>query len=149
MEIDHFDPRQKNDVRQDYFNLILATRHCNQAKSDFWPSPSQLKSGICILNPTQEMDWGQHVVEDPDTHLLWGKTPTGTFHIRKLDLNSRHLVEERRDRSRLYQLLYRQPVKLQAITLRVPQVLPEIKRLLDQMIRAIPEEPIPNNYPSR
>ena len=33
MEVDHFDPRQKKDVIQNYKNLLLATRHCKGAKT--------------------------------------------------------------------------------------------------------------------
>lgn len=149
MEIDHFDPRQKGKVDQDFFNLNLATRHCNSAKSDFWPTKSEHKAGLRLLNPTREMDWGIHIVEDPETHLLWGKTPTGIFHIRKLDLNARHLVEERRDRARLQQLLHEQPIQLRTIMLQVPETVPEIKRLLEQMIRPIPSEALPDRHPSK
>jgi 5-methylcytosine-specific restriction endonuclease McrA len=38
MEVDHFDPRKKNDPVQDYDNLFLASRHCNRAKGTFWPT---------------------------------------------------------------------------------------------------------------
>lgn len=143
MEIDHFDPTQKNRVVQDYFNLLLATRHCNLAKSDFWPNPRQRREGLRLLNPTRERDWGEHIVEDPVTHRLWGKTPTGTFHIRRLDLNARHLMEERRDRARLRRRLEGQPVKMDGVWGRLPEALSELKRLRAGMIRDIPEEPDP------
>ena len=141
MEIDHFDPTQKSAVVQDYYNLLLATRHCNSAKSDFWPTPGDLRKGLRILNPTVEMDWGIHVVEDPKTHRLWGKTPTGTFHIRLLDLNAEHLVEERRQRYELHRLLHDHPVQIRTVLFELPEAVEGIRSQLARMIRLIPQEP--------
>ncbi|MBN8246255.1 MAG: hypothetical protein J0L84_02285 [Verrucomicrobia bacterium] len=149
MEVDHFDPRQKEDVVQDYFNLLLSTRHCNLAKSSYWPGAVDRKCGLRLLDPTREMDWGVHVVEDPKTHLLWGRTPAGNLHIRRLHLNARHLVDERRDRGRILRLLAEQPVKLKSVQFEVPEALPELRRQLESMIRFIPQEPMPEGHPFR
>lgn len=101
MEVDHFDPRQKHDIIQDYENLLLASRHCNGNKGTFWPSEEQQKNGIRLINPCLEQDYGLHIFEDPDTSELVGATPTGDFHVSKLDLNANHLVRERRRRARI------------------------------------------------
>jgi hypothetical protein len=81
MEIDHFNPLLKGFERHRYENLFLATRHCNGAKSDTWPSKVARKRGIHFLNPCQELDYGVHIFEHPITHRLIGVTPSGDFHI--------------------------------------------------------------------
>ena len=64
MEIDHFDPRKKEDFIQQYENLFLAKRHCNGAKSKFWPSGAEQALGLRYLNPCREQDYGVHIFED-------------------------------------------------------------------------------------
>lgn len=108
LEVDHYDPRLKKRPKQDYYNLLLATRHCNGAKGEFWPTPSELAQGLYVINPCRETDYGHHVFEDPRHHRLWGATPTGIWHIRRLDLNAPHLVCERRDRAEIWRLLRQQ-----------------------------------------
>lgn len=102
LEVDHFDPSKKKDVHQDYFNLLLVSRHCNGKKGAFRPSKKDWESGRRLLNPTVEADFGQHIAECPISHrhggFLWGKTPVGRFHIIKLALNAKFLVEQRRRR---------------------------------------------------
>src|SRR6266403_591999 len=51
MEIDHFDPTLSGAARNAYSNLMLATRHCNNMKSDGWPTPKQIAAGSRLLNP--------------------------------------------------------------------------------------------------
>ena len=53
------------------------------------------------LNPCEEQDYGIHLFEDPATHELIGKTPTGRWHIDVLLLNAPHLVDERRRRAEM------------------------------------------------
>ena len=89
MEVDHFDPRKKNDPIQQYSNLMLSSRHCNGAKSSFWPSESQGQRGLRLLNPCEEPDYGVHVFEDASTNELVGASPTGEFH----DLEARFECE--------------------------------------------------------
>jgi hypothetical protein len=104
---DHIDPRLKSKSIQSYKNLFLATRHCNGAKGDTWPTRAEQALGLRFLNPCAEQDYGEHIVEDARTHRLVGVTPAGRFHIRMLDLNAEHLVAERRERAKIRELLTR------------------------------------------
>jgi hypothetical protein len=105
MEIDHFDPREKEEFIQRYANLFLATRHCNGAKGQEWPSAAERALGLRYLDPCQEQDYGQHMIEDPQTYRLVGLSPAGKYHIRMCDLNAEHFVAERRERSEIWELL--------------------------------------------
>lgn len=105
MDIDHFDPRKKGDFIQQYGNLFWATRHCNGANWKCWPSATEQALGLRYLNPCEEQDYGEHILEDPGTHLLVGVTPTGKYHIRMCDLNADHFVAERRERAEIWELL--------------------------------------------
>ena len=46
MEVDHFDPRRKADLIQEYGNLFLASRHCNGKKGDHWPTREEAAAGL-------------------------------------------------------------------------------------------------------
>jgi hypothetical protein len=104
MDIDHFNPTLRNEARNVYENLYLATRHCNGHKGDTWPTKEERRAGVRFLDPCKDLDYGMHIFEDPETFELWGATPAGRFQIRVLDLNAEHLVEERRARHRLHYL---------------------------------------------
>ena len=99
LEVDHFDPAQKNDLIQRYENLNPATRHCNGAKRNRWPSKADQKLGIRFLNPSEESDYGSHIFEDSKTHKVFGITPAGIYQVRNCDLNAEHLVFERKERA--------------------------------------------------
>jgi len=105
LEVDHFDPRKKKDVHQQYDNLFPASRHCNGKKSDHWPTKVEEAAGVRFLNPCREMDYGVQIKEDPNSHLLVGLTPAARWHIRICALNADHLVEERRKRTKYIELL--------------------------------------------
>jgi hypothetical protein len=105
MEVDHFDPRTRDKFRQNFQNLFLASRHCDGAKRDCWPTGKDQALGLRFLNPCQERDYGPHILEDPQPHLLIGTTPPGPCHIRMCDLNADHLIEERREWARIWALL--------------------------------------------
>jgi HNH endonuclease len=141
MEIDHFNPILKGSERNNYQNLFLATRHCNGSKRDTWPSKSARKKGIHFLNPCEEMDYGPHLVEHPVTHRLIGLTPSGDFHITACDLNALHLVEERRERAVIHQLLSDTALTTNTIGdtgWNNPSVLIPIKLLREQFEKMIP-----------
>lgn len=106
MEIDHFDPTIKGRDRHQYSNLFLAVRHCNNRKLDWWPSPEERRMGLRFLNCCLEQDYGEHIFENPDTHRVFGVTPAGKYHVRILDLNAPHFVEERRTRTEYRKLLF-------------------------------------------
>ncbi len=107
MEVDHFNPTLPSRLRNKYSNLFLSTRHCNLKKHAYWPTPADQKKGIRFLNCCEEMDYGVHIFENPETHELVGVTPAGRYHIIACDLNADHLVTERRERSLLRALLTR------------------------------------------
>jgi hypothetical protein len=112
LEVDHFNPRRKKDAIQKYSNLFPATRNCNRAKSDQWPSNKKRKLGFRFLNCTEEPDYGLHIFEDPDTHELVGVTTEGRYHIRACDLNIPHLIQERKERFEIWQQIKRKAFKL-------------------------------------
>lgn len=139
LEIDHFDPRKKEDFLQQYENLFLATRHCNGAKGKNWPSAGDQALGLRYLNPCRERDYGEHIFEDPKTHLLIGVSPTGKYHIRMCDLNADHFTAERRERAEIWELLRT------AVTVkrnRIPQMAADLAEALrKQAENMIPEFP--------
>jgi hypothetical protein len=140
MEIDHFDPRLKDEFLQPYDNLFLASRHCNGAKSSVWPSRLEQSLGLRYLNPCREQDYGEHIFEDPRTHLLAGVTPAGRYHVRMCDLNADHLVAERRERAEIWKLLRT------AFTVKRHQT-PEAATELAEALRKQAEQMIPELAP--
>lgn len=139
MEVDHFDPRKKNDSVQEYANLYLASRHCNGLKRDTWPSPDEHRLGIRFLDCCKELDYGKHLFEDPLTHKIVGTTPAGRYHCRVLGLNDRHLVEERRHRTEIAAALAALPPILPNEPER--QVAAGLRRHLALLIPPIPPPP--------
>lgn len=104
MDIDHFNAELPEGKRNEYTNLFLATRHCNGHKLKH-PNKQEKQAGLRFLNPCKEIDYGNHIFEDPNTFELWGATPLGRYHIRYLDLNADHLIEERRHRHEIAAIL--------------------------------------------
>jgi hypothetical protein len=141
METDHHDPQLKGAARNNYDNLFPASRHCNGSKSDHWPTKTMKIAGIRFLNPCKETDYGEQIFEDPVTHHLVGTTKAAIFHIRVLQLNAQHLVEERKERSVLEEVLDKTPalVKNQGLAIETVNALRQSKEL---MIPPIPAPPI-------
>ncbi len=110
MDVDHFDPTIKDRYLQPYKNLFLACRHCNGKKSAFWPTPEMIAHGIRFLDCTQEADYGEHILEDPISHKVFGTTPAGKYHVRILDLNADVLVKHRSMRANLRLFLTKTPL---------------------------------------
>jgi len=138
MEVDHLDPRKKSNYLQSYENLFLATRHCNGAKSDDWPTPAQQRKGLRFLNCCKEQDYGLHLFEDPNTHEIIWSSPAGGYHTIHCDLNAPHLVEERRQRSELRKLLDATPIE---VVRPEPQLLACIEQLRSQLSYMISDIP--------
>jgi hypothetical protein len=146
MEVDHFNPNLRGPARNDYSNLLPATRHCNGAKQATWPDAHFRKLGARFLNPTKEQDYGVHIFEDPASHRLVAITPAGRYHIRCCDLNAPHLIQERAERERLRRILNDYPVTakrplqitLQGEALDVSAIL---RAILKDMIPPIPAQP--------
>jgi hypothetical protein len=104
MHVEHFDPTLVHPPRNHYSNLNPAHSHCNLAKRDFWPDPHEVAAGWRLLNPCAEVDYGEHIFEDPETHLLVATSPAGRLQIDTFDLNNRFFVEVRADRADLFEL---------------------------------------------
>lgn len=141
MEVDHFDPRLKRKLIQDYSNLFLASPHCNRSKRDTWPTAAQLRGGIRFLNPCEEHDYGIHIFEDSETHELIGVTPAGKWQIRVCGLNANHLIDERRRRAQFKRLLVSEgPIQ---VGLDFWQCVELSKVLREETSMLIPEIPAP------
>jgi hypothetical protein len=139
MEVDHFNPHKKDDDIQQYKNLFPATRHCNGAKRDRWPSNKDRQQGVRFLNCCEESDYGVHIFEDPDTNELVGVTPEGKYHVRNCDLNAMHLVQERAERAELWQLIESKVIRLKKnVSTKEVEVLNAIRAL-----RTVAETMIP------
>jgi hypothetical protein len=142
MEVDHFDPRQKSELIQDYRNLFLATRHCNGAKGDYWPNEADLALDIRLLNPCEEEDYGADIFEDPVTHKLMGLSRPGRNQIRVCDLNAPHLVEERKQRTELRVAIASLKTKAHTLRLSLPsEIVTKLELALGYMIPDIPHLP--------
>lgn len=139
MEVDHFDPRKKSNLHQKYDNLFLSTRHCNKSKRDAWPTTSQRKRGLRLLNPCEETDYGVHIFENIATGELFSPTPEGRFHLRVMDLNAPHFVNERKLRTELWKLLHQEPRPAAISSIRETQELVSVvRRTASRMIREWP-----------
>lgn len=142
MEVDHFDPRLKDKARQPYLNLVIAYRACNNSKRAYWPTTAQERLGVGYLNPRQDVDYGEHIFEDPDTHKVWGCTPAGKWHVEKLNLNDEFLVKARAQRSRWFALLEQDTDSILAISpgneSKALSSLHEIKQLCETAIPVLP-----------
>ncbi len=143
MDVDHFDPRRKREVMQDYANLFLATRHCNGVKLDSWPTPKEEAAGLRFLNCCKEQDYDAVIFEDPASHLLVGTTTAARYHIEILDLNHPTFVTERRDRTELARILNETPVRLpgQHVIDQVSDLIDYVKASILEMIPPIKSPP--------
>jgi len=142
MQIDHFDPRQKKNRIQVYANLFLADAHCNGTKSDTWPDKEESDNGLRFLNCCEEQDYGHCIFEDPETHELVGTTPAAIYHIEMIDLNAPHLVDNRRRRAEIRDLLNRPSylfVKDGPIVCQISKTLEKIAEV--ELIPPIPPPP--------
>jgi hypothetical protein len=138
MEIDHFNPKRKNDPVQDYGNLFLSTRHVNGSKRAVWPSYEDRLRGARFLNCCEEPDYGVHIFEDPDTHEVVGVSPAGRYHIRNCDLNAPHLVQERLERAHIRALLQSQFRIKRGQGWDLPEAYQALKDIVERMIPSIP-----------
>jgi len=142
MEVDHFDPRRKNDPVQDYDNLFLASRNCNNAKGTFWPTEQETAQSVRLLNPCNETDYGGHIFKNALTGRLVGATPPGRTQIRICDLNAPHLVEERKLRAGILAVLDQLKSQLKSTNLSLPkELLSKVAEAMGFMIPPIPPPP--------
>lgn len=137
LEVDHFDPRKKKDLIQDYNNLFPASRHCNGKKSDHWPNHAEKVAGCRFLNPCEETDYGEQIFEDVVSHRLVGTTPAAKWHIRMCALNAHHLVAERKKRAEYWRLLNERCVQLSEASEEVLDLIRSLRKETCTMIPAI------------
>ena len=141
LEVDHFDPRRKKDLIQNYNNLFPASRHCNGKKSDIWPSNTERAAGCRFLNPCEEMDYGEHIFEDPTTHELVGVTPAARWHIRMCGLNADHLIQERRRRAKHWRTIKSVAIKVMGDYYRASEMAQSFREEVELMIPPIASLP--------
>lgn len=139
LEVDHFDPRRKKDLRQEYDNLFPASRHCNGKKSDHWPTKLELTAGCRFLNPCEEMDYGEQIFEDPQTHLVVGITPAARWHIRMCGLNDDSLVGERAKRAKYRDLLENTSIRIKKEAQDLLPLIESFRQEVEKMIPPIPD----------
>ena len=137
LEVDHFDPRQKKDLFQRFDNLFPASRHCNGKKSNHWPTKTEAAAGCRFLNPCEELDYGEQIFEDPDTHRLVGTTPAAIWHIRMCGLNADHLVNERARRTKYVDQLKNKPMRVKRSINEVGELISSFRREVETMIPEI------------
>src|SRR5882724_10424490 len=86
LTVDHFRPRSKGGLDEPE-NWVYSCHACNEFKGDCWQPDEQCR----VLNPLQDKVT-RHMIQEADGRLR-GLTETGTFHIDRLHLNRRQLVE--------------------------------------------------------
>ena len=141
LEVDHFDPRKKKDLIQRYENLFPASRHCNGKKSDHWPTKTETAAGCRFLNPCEEVDYGDQIFEDPDTHRLVGTTPTAIWHIRICALNADQLVNERAKRAKYVDQLKNKAIRVKRALNEVGELIGSFRAEVETMIPEIAPPP--------
>ena len=141
MQVEHFNPKLKGKAKHRYSNLMLATGHCNNMKSDTWPTPAQMAQGIRFLNPTKETEYGVVIFEDSATHELVGTTPAARFHIDMLDLNAETFVWERKKRAKYNSLRTGASALLLGSFEELRELLEFVAEQMELMIPPIPAPP--------
>jgi hypothetical protein len=143
LEVDHFDPRKKKDLIQNYDNLFPASRHCNGKKGDSWPTKAELDLGCRFLNPCNEMDYGEQIFEDPYTNKLVGVTPAAKWHIRICGLNADRLIEERWRRAKHWRTLQHKYIRIKKSVSHdtVKDLVKSFREEVELMIPKIPPPP--------
>ena len=142
LEVDHFDPRRKKDLIQNYNNLFPSSRHCNGKKSDTWPSKAERAAGFRFLNPCEEMDYDQQIFENPDTYELVGVTVAAHWHIRVCGLNADHLIQERRRRAKHWRTLKGAAIKVKGDHYRAGKMATSFREEVELMIPKISSPPV-------
>jgi hypothetical protein len=104
IDVEHFNPTLKGSMRNRYSNLMLSTRHCNLKKMVYWPNAAQIREGVRFLNPTLEMDYGEHIFEVIETGELVGVSDAARYHINILGLNDKFFIDRRLERTSIRRL---------------------------------------------
>ena len=97
--IDHYEPRNaRNDLVDDYLNLMYACDPCNELKGDLCPPPSARVVGDRFFRPDQDIRDEHFDLRD---WRLEPRTSVGKFTIEVLYLNRKSLRQIRQMRTRL------------------------------------------------
>jgi hypothetical protein len=104
-DIEHFCPRKAGGAN-DYENLYWSCKSCNGLKWEHWPRETERKRGNRYADPCRELDYGQHLIEKANGMLV-AITQCGRYHLKKLVLNRPDLVEWRRKRTEIRELVAR------------------------------------------
>lgn len=88
LTVDHFQPRSQGGTDEPV-NLVYCCHACNEFKGDHWQPDSPQR----LLHPQRDNLSGHVALSDDGT--MHGLTETGTFHIRRLQLNRPALVAHR------------------------------------------------------
>jgi hypothetical protein len=109
LNVEHFDPRQKQERIQNYDNLFPVSSPCNCAKGSKWPNEEEANRGLRFLNCCEELDYGGQIFEDPRTHELVGTTTAARFHLRYCGLKGgvagEFLKDRRKERTKIWATL--------------------------------------------
>ena len=99
-EIDHFNAHLKSKPRNQYWNLMLACRTCNNTKrAKLVCDPADTRRRL--LNCTLENEFPEHIVEADDGRWI-ANTPAGDYHLTALDLNMEFFRRKRAERAALH-----------------------------------------------
>ncbi len=114
-------------------------------KSDTWPNKAESDLGMRYLNPCEEIDYGNHIFEDPETGYLVATSTAGFYHIVNMGLNDSHFVDNRKERTEFL-------MRLEADFLILdnskadPEEVESAKRIFDTITQAV-ENSIPKIAP--
>lgn len=117
---DHFQPRSHGGT-DDFANLVYACHACNEHKGDYW-NPNGIER---ILHPLNDNTTEHFVLDENDT--LEALTPTGAFHLQRLQLNRAPLVYVRR-RIRQQRLEQSERTEVLALLMQMNTSLAELNR---------------------
>ena len=142
MEVDHFNSQAKASCVNNYSNLILAFRNCNNKKGAHWPTAKMKRDGIYFIDPTKERDYDFQIFEDPATGKLVPTTRAARYQIDMLDLNDPSFIQERKDRSDLRALLEQNIAQSLAGSFsEIGNVVRSLRELIDRSIPPISAPP--------
>lgn len=94
LTLDHFHPVSQGGLHEPD-NWVYCCHACNEFKGDYW-QPASLHR---ILHPLRD-NLAAHLIEEEDGKLK-ALTETGRFHLNRLHLNRRPLVDYRYEQRRL------------------------------------------------
>ena len=132
LTVDHYQPLAAGGG-DDLGNLVYACHRCNQYKGEYWPTTERLAAGLLVLHPRLH-DLSMHLLENESSAELEPLTPTGSFHLRLLQLNRPELIAHRLER-RAVEVLRRQAGSLQARLAQREQTIQALQQYIGLLLR--------------